>query len=360
MKTCPECSRNYPDEYAFCLDDGASLAEPLAGAKTELIKGPYVPASGGATEQLPVMYVEPAPTEASSLPTMTAARLRMGNAASETQRRRTVPLWVFTVVALLAGGGGVTVISVLLPWGIMERDPVLASNTIETNKASTASPEPQIASPAGDAVPASTTAPENKLAPADATTQSIVTVGRTEAETIEVPVIAQYKRGSISKWTVKEGDVYDPCRWPALAAYTNFMDMQQADGQPLETEINGGQLTWLDSAVILSLDVKSGETYYYGQRLAVVGNIKHIWLVAKVDRTDAARISKGTSAFFTESQSKRAYNGTVDTVNIESGDIRIKLEDEEVFKKSSPKCLNVFPNRTGEVRFAVSTIPDSK
>jgi len=64
MKTCPECGRNFPDEYSFCLDDGLPLSVPLAGEKTELIKGPYV--HGGTTDQVPA---KPDSEETAVIPT---------------------------------------------------------------------------------------------------------------------------------------------------------------------------------------------------------------------------------------------------------------------------------------------------
>jgi hypothetical protein len=194
------------------------------------------------------------------------------------------------------------------------------------------------------------------LVPPDAAAQPVVAMGRTEAETVEEPVVAQYKRGSIDRWYVKKGDVFQPCRGAFLASYTNFMDVAQINAPSIETEMNG-ELAWPDAAIVLSLDVGPRETYYMSQRLALLGKIVHFWLVAKAEPPDAERLPRGTKAFFTEGESKRVFNGVIDSVNKTTGDIRIKLEDTEVFDQQHSGCLNLLPDRTGEVRFAVSNVP---
>jgi serine/threonine-protein kinase len=39
MKTCAVCQQNYPDDTAFCLLDGTSLADPIAVADAQLTAG---------------------------------------------------------------------------------------------------------------------------------------------------------------------------------------------------------------------------------------------------------------------------------------------------------------------------------
>ncbi|HEY2867483.1 MAG TPA: hypothetical protein VGJ02_10360 [Pyrinomonadaceae bacterium] len=358
MRTCPHCKKNYPDEYGFCLDDGTPLSKPIEGEKTELIKGPYF--HGGTTEHIEAKPVsdetvelgahrhEPAPTVASPLQTLKAYAPHSAPKSDDRPQRRTpTVLWVAIAVLSTIVIAGVIYIFGLRPQNANTDKPL-------ANAEPTATP----------LIMASVTplpdAPQIAFPP-DKTAQPIITAtGKTEAETVEEPVKAQYKRGSISKWDVKEGDMVDPCRRPFLASSKNVVDIQQAEGPPVETPLKGGQLTWADPAIVLSLDVKEDETYYFGQRLALVGNIKHIWIGVKVDRTDAMRIAPGSAAFFTESQSNRLYDGTVDTVDKATGDIRIKLRDEEVFERARPNCLTIFPNRSGEVRFAVSNITGGK
>ncbi|HYJ90986.1 MAG TPA: ABC transporter permease, partial [Pyrinomonadaceae bacterium] len=80
MKTCPECSRNYPDEYDFCLEDGASLSAPLEGEQTELI---YKSGLEESAETLSVQEDELPATVESPLPTIETVPLRSHAAAKE-------------------------------------------------------------------------------------------------------------------------------------------------------------------------------------------------------------------------------------------------------------------------------------
>ena len=338
MKTCPTCRRNYPDEYAFCLDDGATLSAPIDGEKTELVKGPYAGPSG-ETEQMPARYNEPASTVASPLPTLEAKAPRIDLSSGEPAgRNRTLWIASATVVLILAIGGGYMV--AINGWS--QRG---------------GSPKPNVdPAPEATMTPSLSPTPDIPPTPDNVSLQSLVATGRVEAETIEEPITAQYKSGYVNNWHVKKGDLYQPCTHRSIAAFTNITDVDQINASPVEHEMSG-DMSYLDAAIILSLDVKENERFYINQRLALLGKVVHLWVTAKAAPAEASRISPGTKAFFTESQTNRVAKGLVDSVNTKTGDIRIKLDDTGSFDQRQTGCLNVLPNQTGEVRFAISNMP---
>ncbi len=54
MKTCPQCGRTYPDEYAFCLSDGAplNLPPPAFSDEQPTVVRPPVPSNRIATSTI--------------------------------------------------------------------------------------------------------------------------------------------------------------------------------------------------------------------------------------------------------------------------------------------------------------------
>src|SRR5215218_213335 len=104
MKTCPQCGKTYPDEYAFCLSDGAPLPLPQPTF----------------TDEQPTVVRPPA--------------VRKGIAAS------TIVLFILASILTLALGAAIGVLYVF--W------PRQAAN--EEAKSNTASPTPSTSRPVSE------------------------------------------------------------------------------------------------------------------------------------------------------------------------------------------------------------------
>ena len=123
MKTCPQCGKTYPDEYAFCLSDGAPLNDPVVAADEE----PTV-----------VRQPQPAPPQ----------RTRQRMATS------TILLFVLAGILTLALGATIAVLYAFWP----RRGAVEQAKTTEPTP--TATPTPNRSSPSpSPTVPPQTPAP---------------------------------------------------------------------------------------------------------------------------------------------------------------------------------------------------------
>jgi len=83
-----------------------------------------------------------------------------------------------------------------------------------------------------------------------------------------------------------------------------------------------------------------------------VGKIDDIFVYATLTPADIERVAKRAKAFFTTPDSKGRFTGTVDMVDKTSSTIRVALDHSEIFDKDG--CLNIYPDRTGELTIALS------
>ena len=354
MKTCPECGRNYPDEYSFCLDDGTTLSQ-LEGEKTQLLKGPFAP--GGTTEQIPAEpgseetvdpqrpAYEPAPTEPSPLrtiksfeplPTETSPTVEAAPKIPAPKTTLTVTLNWMLGTAFLA-----TVVGLIIFF--MDYEPSVASNTNRAANTANAlqsrpiTPNPNIA------------ATSNTQAVASRPGQPLTAGGITEAETTEQEMLAHDKHGFII-WSVKPGDFVEQCGGGNLGMATRYNDVSSNGGSP-EVKTTDA-VTWSDPVVVLSLDVSNAGPYVSGQRLARLGKVQHMWVNANFQPSDAARLTRGLRVVFTDAGHTRDFNGAVDSIDARTGHVRIMLDDKDIFEPDNPKCLTIAPIVTGTVRFS--------
>lgn len=116
MKTCPECRRNYPDEYSYCLDDGSPLSDPVGGEPTAIFKGPYSKTSGVTEQMPPQTAADAAPTEAFFLPTTENDGPKTYSIDQPSRSSRTL-LWVAAAVLLTSFTAGVIYMLALRPPG---------------------------------------------------------------------------------------------------------------------------------------------------------------------------------------------------------------------------------------------------
>ena len=347
MRTCPHCKKNYPDDYGFCLDDGATLSKPIEGEKTELIKGPYL--HGGTTEHIRANPVsdetvalsaqrhEPAATVASPPQTLKAYAPHAASKADDRPQRRTpTALWVAIAVLSTIVVAGVIYIFGLRPQNGNGDKPIANAEPSATPlvvASATPSPDaPQIAFPQ------------------DKTPQPITATGKTEAETLEFPIDSRHNNSYISSWLVKEGDLYDPCNSTVLANEIHHTMEIKADLTEENREYNE-DIKVNYPAKVLKIYVTEGQIYQPGRTLVMLGKIMHMHVNVRLDDPgDARHISVGTDAFFTETGSTQQLTGSVEAVNKTSGAVRVKIDDNEVFGEGG--CLKLKPGRIGTVRFA--------
>ena len=355
MKTCPECGRNFPDEYSFCLDDGSDLSEPLAGEKTVLLKGPIISADDSEqatvdrrsieTVLKPTPQFVPAPTEASPLPTIKSfeplrsetpspVKAPPEKVAQKSGATATVN-WVLGTVFLAAAVG--------LILFFMNYQPGAASNANQSVNAPNAlqsrpiTPNPNLS------------ATSNTRPAASRPGQPLTATGVTEAETTEQDMVAHDKRGTVV-WSVKPGDFVEQCGGGNLGMATRYNDPTSGpEGSSKTTTADA--ITWSDPVVVLSLDVANAGTYVSGQRLARLGRVQHMLVNANFQPSDAGRLTRGLRVVFTDAGHTRDFNGAVDSIDSGTGRVRILLDDKDIFVPDNPKCLTITPNVAGTVRF---------
>ena len=355
MKTCPECGRNFPDEYSFCLDDGSDLSEPLAGEKTALFKGPIVVA--GEPEQLtadrgsietilrPAPQFVPAPTEAAPLPTIKSYKPPPSEippavkAAPKSAGPKSNP--TSTLNWVLGSAFLATVVGLVIFF--TDYGSSTASDTSHTANAANAlqsrpiTPNPNIAT-------------TNSQPLASRPGQPLTAAGVTEAETTEQEMVAHDKSGSVI-WSVKPGDFVEQCDGGTLGMATRYNDPTSGPEGSTKTKTTS-TLTWSDPVVVLSLDVADSGRFVSGQRLARLGKVVHMWVNANFRPQDAGRIIRGLRVVFTDAGHTREFGGTVDSADARSGRVRILLDDKDIFQPDNPKCVTITPNVTGTVRVA--------
>ena len=355
MKTCPECGRNFPDEYSFCLDDGSDLSEPLAGEKTALLKGPIVPAEEPVqipadresieTVLRPTPQYVPAPTEASPLPTIKSYGPPPVEAVSkkgETPQKNTEPTDAQSTAKWLIGTAFLATVVGLIIF-FTDYQPSTASNSSSAANATNVlqsrpiTPNPNLAT-------ASNTQPL-----ASRPGQPLVAAGTTEAETTEQDMVAHDKHGFVI-WSVKPGDFVEQCGGGDLGIATRYNDPAPGSGGSAEIKTTDA-VTWSDPVVVLSLDISDAGRYVSGQRLARLGKIAHMWVNATFQPSDAGRLNRGLRVVFTDAGHTRDFSGAIDSIDARSGRVRIVLDDKDVFLPDNPKCLTITPNVTGTVSF---------
>jgi hypothetical protein len=341
MKTCPDCGRNFPDEYGFCLDDGTPLSEPLAGEPTEIIRGPQrdnLP----KTERIPADA--PAPTVASpaassansSQPTLEAYRPKIYPEIDEPRPKLPTPVWVAASVLATVAVTAAIYFLILRPDGTQTVSAVTDGQT----------PATVVSTPEGFPSPAESVEPTAGLP------QAIIAPGKTQAYTREYPIDSRNDRAYISRWEVTEGQLYDPCKTPRLGMQTHTQTIVLAGGGYQDEQFSD-EIKFDSAAIIEKIYVQSGEQYSSGHRLMMLGKIDDIFVYATLDRADIDRVAKRSKAFFTSPSSTARFTGTVDMVDKTSSTIRVALDHSEVFDKDG--CLNIYPDRTGELTI---TLPD--
>jgi hypothetical protein len=340
MKICPDCGRNFPDEYGFCLDDGVPLSEPLAGEATAIIKGPYpdyLPKTELLAAEPPAPTVASSPSPSSS-ETLEAYKPKIYPDVTEPERRLPIAVWVAASVFATVVVIGAIYLLLLRPTNMGGTQTVSAVNNGQTPATTVATPD-ILPSAAGSVQPT----PEPP--------SSIVASGKTQAYTREYPIESQNDRAYISRWDLSEGQLYDQCKTPQLGTQTHTQTIVLAGGGYRDEQFSE-EIRFDAPAIIEKIYVRPGEQYDSRHRLMTVGKIDDIFVYATLTPADIERVAKRAKAFFTTPDSKGRFTGTVDMVDKTSSTIRVALDHSEIFDKDG--CLNIYPDRTGELTIALS------
>ena len=107
--------------------------------------------------------------------------------------------------------------------------------------------------------------------------------------------------------------------------------------------------------VVDSIDVGAGKEVADGQRVATLSYIKHILVTANVSPENSSAIPVNSKVVFSGPNLKKSFNGVVYVINHQTGEVGIRLNDEEVLDEK--RCLYVKPDMKGEVTFFSSIIP---
>jgi len=238
MKTCSTCARNFPDEYNFCLDDGEPLSGPIPGEATEVFKDLYPKNRRPAEQTVSQPESGPAPTVASSIPTIASRKPRVYSVDNtpEPTVSRSVLLTVISVLMISAAGG-------IYFGGIRPSD-----NNVS------------VANSASKAISASNTAPS--LADAE-----LSALGQVKFETTPAQVSTDYyDHVIVTSWKVKEGDVFNPCGSSILANIIGFRSPSADSG-------SATTLNWIDSAIIKKLRTNVNNIFNRSQPIVDIGTI---------------------------------------------------------------------------------------
>lgn len=152
----------------------------------------------------------------------------------------------------------------------------------------------------------------------------------------------------ITEWFVKRGQIEKCKSGRDVASYTlsptGYLD---EDGV-----IINGLVGMPGPFVVDSIDVEAKTAVGDGQKVGTLSYINHILVTANVSPENAAAISVNSKAVFSEPNSKKSFNGVVYVVNKQTGEVGIRLNDEEIFDEK--RCLYVNPNTNGEVTFDIN------